>query len=161
MQSATEYYLDERNGRLTALRLSDASVRPVSDTLCTRMPDGLFDASSWSWSLLGGTLTAHLDAVFPEYSQHCAFVVNEDGSLSELPQRQQLRNFDPVRDAGYLLTRDQAQDPVEVLAEYDGQLMVQSALQFSDSGWVGNYALISVDDYLAGRENYREFSSEE
>ena len=88
-------------------------------------------------------------------------MVNEDGSLSELPQRQQLRNFDPVRDAGYLLTRDQAQDPVEVLAEYDGQLMVQSALQFSDSGWVGNYALISVDDYLAGRENYREFSSEE
>ena len=155
------YYLDERNGRLTALRLSDASVRPVSDTLCTRMPDGLFDASSWSWSLLGGTLTARLDAVFPEYSQHCAFVVNEDGSLSELPQRQQLRNFDPVRDAGYLLTRDQAQDPVEVLAEYDGQLMVQSALQFFDSGWVGNYALISVDDYLAGRENYREFSSEE
>ena len=36
--------------------------------------------------------------MYKRQSQHCAFVVNEDGSLSELPQRQQLRNFDPVRD---------------------------------------------------------------
>ncbi|WP_367925283.1 hypothetical protein [uncultured Ruthenibacterium sp.] len=154
------YYIDAVSGELKAVRLSDASVRTVTDALCPmgQMPDGSKNYSGLHLSLVGGELIVNVQYIQVDRSESSTWLVNEDGSIVELPQRQELRNFDPARDAGYMITRQGQPDPIWICADQNGQLIVQNATQFLDSGPTTIYAVMDAEDYLAGKEIYREFT---
>ena len=86
-------------------------------------------------------------------------------SYTHLPQCQEFRDYDPELGSGY----NSQPEPVTVMDQWGKELVVCCAVQCftyeNEDGtfWATRnvYALISVEDYLAGRENYREFSSEE
>lgn len=161
-------YLDRPTGDVMAVHVETGEVRTVSQALRPYNAlegDDFYKCQRWYLSKVQNTPIVRVVDLGDGHLEQAAFRVNEDGTVSQLPQRQEFRDYDPELGSGY----NSQPEPVTVMDQWGEELVVCCAVQCftyeNEDGtfWATQnvYALTRVEDYLAGRENYREFSSEE
>ena len=151
-----------------AVHVEAGEVRTVSQALRPYNAlegDDFYKCQRWYLSKVQNTPIVRVVDLGDDHLEQAVFRVNEDGTVSQLPQRQEFRDYDPELGSGY----NSQPEPVTVMDQWGEELVVCCAVQYFtyENGHDiflaarNIYALTNVEDYLAGRENYREFSSEE
>ena len=159
-------YLDRPTGDIVAIHLETGETRTVTQALRSYNAletQDFYKTQRWYLQNVQDHPIVEVTDFVNDSLQETVFCVNEDGSVSELPQRQEMRGFDEQLYKDYYNTKDA---PLTVLAEWDDQLVVNCAVQFSTidtvDGPVMNpqsvYAVMDAEDYLVGKEIYREFT---
>lgn len=162
------FYLDLPTGDVIAVNADTGEARTVTQALRSynaQEEGNYYKCQRWSLQKVQNSVLVRVVDFLDNGMQLTVYRVKEDGSVSELPQRQEMRDFDPELDKESYSVSTQP-DPVMVLGERDDQLLVRCALQFvsydTSDGPMRTvqdvYALTDAADYLAGKENYREFS---
>ncbi|WP_367925284.1 hypothetical protein, partial [uncultured Ruthenibacterium sp.] len=160
-------YLDRLTGDVMSVSLDTGETRTVTQALRpynTLEKEDFYNCQRWSVQVVGNTPVVGVMDRVQNGSNTTVFRVNEDGTATELPQRQQLLDFDSALWPGF--APNGRTDPVTVLAQWKGRLAVLCAIQFSaiqtetgPSQHARNvYAGMDAEDYLAGKEIYREFT---
>lgn len=146
-------YIDEPTGKVMAVSLADGSSRLVTDQLCSRNivhENKYYSSANWTLAAVQDQIIVRVVDIPEEKPIENAYRVNPDGSVTELPPHVELRG--DVPDGTWPPT-----DTVSVVAQRDDLLVVIPAWEYIDGGVFDNSAFISAEDYLAGRDNYREF----
>lgn len=161
-------YLDLPTGDVMAVNVDTGETRTVTQALrsCNALEvDDFYKAQRWYLQRVQDRILVRVADLSDDRMIETLFLVNEDGTLSELSQHQELRDFTPENGAWFGYTEDGSTDPISVVGEWGDQLVVLNALQAStletDDGPVQDmqsvYSLMDAEDYLANREIYREF----
>lgn len=165
------FYLDIPTGDVMAVNADTGETRTVTQALRpynALEAENFYKSQRWYLQKVQDHALVRMIDVTGSTMEATVYRVNEDGTVTELPQRQELRGFDPEQDGDsyvYYATGSRP-DPVALLGEWNDQLVVLRAFEFfSFEGPNGParttrdvYALTDAADYLAGKENYREFS---
>ena len=165
------FYLDIPTGDVMAVNADTGETRTVTQALRpynALEAENFYKCQRWYLQKVQDRALVRVVDVTGSTMENTVYRVNEDGTVTELPQRQELRGFDPEQDGDsyvYYATSSRP-DPVVLLGEWNDQLVVLRAFEFfSYEGPDGParttrdvYALTDAADYLAGKENYREFS---
>lgn len=165
------FYLDLPTGDVTAVDVDTGALRTASRALrpYNALEEGdFYKCQRWYLLKVQDHIVVRVADFVQDALEQTVFLVNENGSVTELPQRQEMRGFDPAlnEDLYNYYVADEQPVPVSVLGEWDDRLVVRCALQLAacetDEGPLYTvqdvYALTGAEDYLAGRETYREFA---
>lgn len=161
-------YLDLPTGDVMAVNVDTGETRTVTQALRqynALEADDFYKTERWYLQRVQDHILVRVVDFVNERTVQNLFLVNEDGTVSELSQRQELRDFSPESKAWFGYTEDGSTNLIRVVGEWGDQLVVLNALQAStletDDGPVQDmqsvYSLMDAEDYLANREIYREF----
>ncbi|WP_367925863.1 hypothetical protein [uncultured Ruthenibacterium sp.] len=159
-------YFDLLTGDVMAVNVDSGETQTVTGAL--RSCTALGEEHSFRLQAVNGRPIVWDRDIVDGYLMERVFLVNEEGTATELTQRQEWRDYDPALADTYYVYYAPSKEPapVQMVAQWKDKLVIKRALQFytyerDGAPALGSkdvYALMNAEDYLAGKETYQEFT---